>query len=201
MADSVDSLKSRTWTRDKYLITTNSTLMSVADVNAAFTSNEMYWASPLPDDAMRSFLEHNLCFGVFCIPQSDSSGPITAIDALPPNTNFIGFGRLMTDFTTMAYLTDVFILPTHQGQGLGGWMPACVQETLSTMPYLRGSMLFTGDWKRSVPLYEEVLGISVVQGRRVEGSKNGGEGFAPMLKTWKGSPLYEEERHKAAEKI
>lgn len=58
------------------------------------------------------------------------------------------------------------------------------------MPYLRGSMLFTGDWKRSVPLYEEMLGMKVLEGKRVEGG--GGEGLASMLKTWKGSPLHED---------
>ncbi|KAH6716796.1 acetyltransferase [Leptodontidium sp. MPI-SDFR-AT-0119] len=196
MASSIASLKQRTWTRDKYLITTNPSLISVKDVNAAFATKDMYWATPLPDDVMRAFLENNLCFGVFSIPsshvaeRSQIENEEVFQNLLPPNATFIGFGRLMTDFITMAYLTDVFIRPAHQGQGLGRWMLACIQESLESMPYLRGSMLFTGDWKRSVPLYEEMLGMKVLEGKRVEGG--GGEGLASMLKTWKGSPLHED---------
>ncbi|KAH7314175.1 acetyltransferase [Rhexocercosporidium sp. MPI-PUGE-AT-0058] len=194
MTSSIASLKQRTWIRDNYLITTNPSLISVKDVNAAFATKDMYWATPLPDDAMRAFVENNLCFGVFSIPSSpedvQTGNEDTFKDALPSNATFIGFGRLMTDFITMAYLTDVFIQPTHQGQGLGRWMLSCIQESLESMPYLRGSMLFTGDWKRSVPLYEEMLGMSVLEGKRIEGG--GGEGLASMLKTWKGSPLHED---------
>ncbi|KAG4430239.1 hypothetical protein IFR05_014281 [Cadophora sp. M221] len=196
MASSIASLQQHTWIRDSYLITTNPSLISVQDVNAAFATKDMYWATPLPDDVMRGFLENNLCFGVFSIPSSPESTPNkieevpTFMNFLPPKAIFIGFGRLMTDFITMAYLTDVFIQPAHQGQGLGRWMLACIQDSLESMPYLRGSMLFTGDWKRSVPLYEEMLGMKVLEGRRLEGG--GGEGLASMLKTWKGSPLHED---------
>ncbi|KAL2061660.1 hypothetical protein VTL71DRAFT_7037 [Oculimacula yallundae] len=196
MASSVASLKNRSWTRDNYLITTNPSLISVSDVNAAFASKEMYWATPLPVDTMRAFLDHNLCFGVYSTPETPETA---SLESLPITSTFIGFARLMTDFTTMAYLTDVYIFSAHQGQGLGRWLLACIQETLASMPYLRGSMLFTGDWKRSVPLYEEVLGMSVMEGRRVEAMESGGEGFAAMLKTWKGSPLWEGDEGKEKE--
>ncbi|KAG4415348.1 hypothetical protein IFR04_011497 [Cadophora malorum] len=193
MAATIAALKSRTWTRENYFITTNSSLLSVSDVNTAFSTKEMYWATPLPDEVMRAFLDHNLCFGVFSLPsppttEEASSGK--SMNPLPSDATFIGFGRLMTDFVTMAYLTDVFIQPAHQGKGLGRWMLSCIQESLESMPHLRGSMLYTGDWKRSVPLYEEMLGMSVLEGKRTE--DGGGEGLASMLKTWKGSPLHED---------
>jgi GNAT superfamily N-acetyltransferase len=38
----------------------------------------------------------------------------------------IGFVRVVTDFTTFAYLCDVFVLESHQGKGLGTWMMECV---------------------------------------------------------------------------
>ncbi|KAH7391484.1 acetyltransferase [Cadophora sp. MPI-SDFR-AT-0126] len=193
MASTIAALKSRAWTRDNYLITTNSSLISGSDVNEAFSTKEMHWATPLPEEVMRAFLDHNLCFGVFSCPSTPATEEIssgTSMPSLPPNATFIGFGRLMTDFVTMAYLTDVFIQPAHQGKGLGRWMLSCIQESLESMPYLRGSMLYTGDWKRSVPLYEEVLGMSVLEGKRR--GDGGGEGLASMLKTWKGSPLHED---------
>ncbi|PVH83333.1 hypothetical protein DL98DRAFT_454980 [Cadophora sp. DSE1049] len=193
MASTIAALKSRTWTRDSYLITTNSSLISVSDVNAAFSTKDMYWATPLPEEVMRAFLDHNLCFGVFAIPASPTTEQVSlgkTMTSLPSNAQLIGFGRLMTDFVTMAYLTDVFIQPAHQGKGLGRWMLSCIQESLESMPHLRGSMLYTGDWKRSVPLYEEMLGMSLLEGKRSE--DGGGEGLASMLKTWKGSPLHED---------
>lgn len=67
-----------------------------------------------------------------------------------------------------------------------------MQASLEQMPYLRGSMLFTGE-RRSVELYEEVLGMKVNEFRRVEGGEI--EGLAAMLKTWKGSPFYGKEGH------
>jgi GNAT superfamily N-acetyltransferase len=34
----------------------------------------------------------------------------------------IGFARVITDYARFAYLSDVFILDTYQGQGLGTWL-------------------------------------------------------------------------------
>jgi len=54
-----------------------------------------------------------------------------------------------------------------------------VQEAIESMPYLRRSLLFTGDWKRSVPFYERVLGMQVVECRKEEGGN--GKGLAVMM--------------------
>lgn len=59
----------------------------------------------------------------------------------------------------------------------------CVRETCDEMPYLRRSLCFTSNWERSVPLYEELLGMSVVEcgggGKR--------EGLAVLMKKGPGS--------------
>lgn len=34
----------------------------------------------------------------------------------------IGFARLVTDYVTLAYLTDVYIAEEHRGLGLGQWV-------------------------------------------------------------------------------
>ena len=57
----------------------------------------------------------------------------------------IGFARLITDYVTFGYLTDVYILPQHQGQGLAKWMMACLDDVLSSWPDLRRALLFTRD--------------------------------------------------------
>ncbi len=40
----------------------------------------------------------------------------------------VGLVRVISDYTTFAYLCDVFVLESHQGQGLGTWMMRCVMQ-------------------------------------------------------------------------
>ncbi|KAK0118470.1 hypothetical protein ONS95_012755 [Cadophora gregata] len=119
-------------------------------------SPEMYWAKPVPDDVMRETLQNSLCFGLYKTQDKAETSPQTS-DSNPAHpdsnstttaTQFIGLARLVTDKTTFVYLTDVYISPSSQGAGLGTWLVKCVQEVIGGMPYLRRSMLFTGDWQR-----------------------------------------------------
>lgn len=38
------------------------------------------------------------------------------------NNNLIGFGRLITDKATFAYLTDVYVSPDHRGKGIANFI-------------------------------------------------------------------------------
>ncbi|ENH74344.1 Calcium/calmodulin-dependent protein kinase [Fusarium oxysporum f. sp. cubense race 1] len=58
---------------------------------------------------------------------------------------------------------------TYQGKGLGSWLVRCIREVLDEMPHLRRTMLLTGDWERSVPFYEKLLRMYVVEPKRGEG--------------------------------
>jgi GNAT superfamily N-acetyltransferase len=40
----------------------------------------------------------------------------------------IGFARVISDFATIAFLNDVFVLPEHRGVGLGKWLVECVMS-------------------------------------------------------------------------
>ena len=151
-------------------------------LNAVFASDLIYWADALPEDIMRETLNNSLCFGLYENLQRETNTSLngTAETAKP---KLIGFARCITDFTTFVYLTDVYIDPGSQGHGLGTWLIRCVQEVIEEMPHLRKSMLFTGSWEKSVPFYEELMGMSVLECRRpAEGEK--GEGLAIMQ--WKG---------------
>jgi len=57
------------------------------------------------------------------------------------------------------------------------------------MPYLRRSLLFTGDWKRSVPFYADLMDMSVVEGKRSSDGKDG-EGLAVLTRKGAGHPEY-----------
>ena len=49
----------------------------------------------------------------------------------------IGLARLITDYVTVVWLTDVYVLLEWQGQGLGSWLNKCIKEYVDMMPYLR----------------------------------------------------------------
>ncbi|KAK1981473.1 acetyltransferase [Colletotrichum cereale] len=148
MASLAAELRNRSWTKDSYLISTDASLISIPDLNAAFASDSFYWATSLPEPAMQEMLQNSLCFGLH------STTP-----------RLVGFARLVTDLVTFAYVTDVWVDPSAQGRGLGGWLVGCVQETIESMPHLRRSLLFTGSWDRSVPFYERLMKMTVVGGQ------------------------------------
>lgn len=191
MQTTKQSLLHRTWSRDSYLISTDPSLIPITDLNAVFATNLVYWAKPLPEDIMRETLDNSLCFGLY------DTTPITAATTTLPDSSkspdlvdsrdknkLIGLARCVTDFSTFSYLTDVYVLPSYQGEGLGKWMMRCVGDVHDSMPYLRRSMLFTSDWERSVPFYEKVLGMNIVEGN---GGKDG-RGPAIMQKLGPGFP-------------
>ncbi|WYZ37654.1 hypothetical protein EsH8_II_001160 [Colletotrichum jinshuiense] len=152
------SKTTRAWTRDSYLISTDASLIPVAELNAAFASDTFYWTGPLPEAAMREMLANSLCFGLY------NTAPEGAPAGAAPK--LIGFARLVTDHVSFAYATDVWVDTATQGKGLGRWLVGCVQEVIEGMPHLRRSLLFTGDWERSVPFYEREMKMQLMDGRR-----------------------------------
>ncbi|KAJ5143177.1 uncharacterized protein N7515_001964 [Penicillium bovifimosum] len=176
MSSTVLNLR-KTWTKGPHLISTDRTIIPATTLNTWFASEEVYWANPMPEEAMHQTLQNSLCFGLYQKGAPDSNAGL----------DFIGFARCITDTTTFIYLTDVFVHPSYQGLGLGSWLVACVKEVIETMPYLRRSLLFTGDWRRSVPFYEKIMGMHVMEGAApVDGRE--GTGLAVMQRRFAGAP-------------
>ena len=71
------------------------------DVIHRFLSESSYWASGIPLDLVERAIENSLCFGAY---DGDAQ---------------VGFARVITDYATYGYIADVFVLPTHRGQGIG----------------------------------------------------------------------------------
>ena len=91
------------------------------------------------------------------------------------SANLIGFARLVTDYVTVAYLTDVYVLRDWQKQGLGKWLIGCVQQTMEEeMPLMRRSMAITGS-EDSAKWYERMMKMTPLRGQ-------GGE---PLVISWK----------------
>jgi GNAT superfamily N-acetyltransferase len=80
------------------------------DVIHGFLTN-CYWAKGIPREVVARSIEHSLCFGVY-----DGNGAQ------------IGFARVVSDFATVAYLGDVFVLESHRGRGLSKWMMECITQ-------------------------------------------------------------------------
>lgn len=168
----------KTWTKGAFLISTDASLVPIQTLNEWFALDEVYWTNPLPLDILQQSVRSSLCFGLYYTPPDQQDKP--------SSLEFVGIARCVTDYTTFVYITDVYVHSSHQGKGLGTWLIQCVGEVLDDMPYLRRSMLLTMDWHRTVPFYEKLLKMNVVQTK-------GEEGIAIMSKIGKGHPQYTED--------
>lgn len=178
-------LRQKSWAKDDYLVSTDTALIPMADLMDAFST--FYWAKHVPEDAMQEMLDNSLCFGLYKHGESPTDVTRSTDGGSSSRPKFIGFARLVTDFTTFAYLTDVWVNPVHQGGGLGTWLVHCVLEATEHWPYLRRSVLFTGDWERSVPFYAKTMGMELVETKR-------GETLALMERKGRGHPMYGTEK-------
>ncbi|HMQ60121.1 MAG TPA: GNAT family N-acetyltransferase [Flavilitoribacter sp.] len=91
-----------------------------------FLSEEAYWCKGIPLETVRRSIENSLCFGVF------------------DGENQVGFARVITDYATIAYLGDVFILPDYRSQGLSKMLMTEVMGHPDLLG-LRRWILLTGD--------------------------------------------------------
>lgn len=103
------------WTKGEYRISTNADEMDV-NVIHQYLSNRSYWAIGRSMDAVRRSIRHSLAFGIY------------------KGKEQVGFGRVITDYATFAYIADVFVLETYRGQGLSKWL----MEVIISHPELQG---------------------------------------------------------------
>ncbi|MGA1984926.1 MAG: GNAT family N-acetyltransferase [Candidatus Sulfotelmatobacter sp.] len=111
--------------RGEFLISTDRARLDL-DVIHGFLTN-CYWAKGIPREVVARSIEHALCFGVY-----DGSGVQ------------VGFARVVSDFATVAYLGDVFVLESHRGRGLSKWLMECVTQH-PALQNLRRWILLTRD--------------------------------------------------------
>lgn len=116
--------------RGDYLVSTDPARLDL-DVIHEFLTN-CYWAKGIPREVVARSIEHSLCFGIY--DETSGKPPGTTKLATPGAPAQIGFARVITDFATIAYLGDVFIVESHRGRGLGKWM----MESIMQHPALQG---------------------------------------------------------------
>ena len=109
------------WTRGKFSVRTDP---DAIDFEAVYTFlSRTPWASGLSREAMQRALRESLCFSLF------------------EQQRQIGLARVITDYTTYAYLCDVYVLEPQRGQGLGSWLMRCVLEHPNIVSLKRISLL------------------------------------------------------------
>jgi GNAT superfamily N-acetyltransferase len=79
-------------------ISTDISRIDVQAVHAFLTSS--YWAKDRSIETVETSLKNSLCFGAYIAGKQ------------------VAFGRIVTDYSTFAYLVDIFVLPAHRGQGI-----------------------------------------------------------------------------------
>jgi len=151
--------KPRFWYRDNFFLTTDKTYLDPALINRAFDSDLMWWNGAIEERQMRKMLDNCLTLAVHWVPETEEQMRRHGAPRRKygKDFQFVGFARLVTDYVSFAYLTDVFVLREYQRRGLASWMMRCVKEMVDEWPDLRGLMLMTHDDK-AARMYEATLG-------------------------------------------
>ncbi|OJD26142.1 hypothetical protein ACJ73_02482 [Blastomyces percursus] len=155
--------------KEKYVISTDPSLLSLSALTDAFNQEYMYWVKPLPAPVLKDMIDRSLCFGVYRCNNSNDPGDNNQNGTVDASADAacltqIGFARLITDNITFAYLTDVYILPEYQGTGMGSWLLECVNAWVDGRgEYFRRLMMVTVG-ERAERYYQRVMGAET-QGR------------------------------------
>jgi GNAT superfamily N-acetyltransferase len=72
---------------------------------------ETYWSPGVPRAIVQRAIAGSLSFGIYAASGAQ-----------------VGFGRVITDRATFAYLADVFVVEAERGHGLGKWLMSAIME-------------------------------------------------------------------------
>lgn len=117
---------------DDFMITTDRFKMDIIAIHD-FLSKHSDWSKNIPFEKVKESIENSLNFGLF------------------HSNKQIGFARIISDFSTIAYLGDIYILDNYRGQGLSKNLMDAVLKHPNLQGLRRWILLTsTADW-----LYEK----------------------------------------------
>jgi ribosomal protein S18 acetylase RimI-like enzyme len=125
--------KSIQWQRGIFRINTELEALDLVTVHHFLS--EAPWSHGISASMLRTALENSLCFSLF------------------ENHKQIGLARVITDYTTYAYLCDVYLQEEFRAQGLGSWLIRCVLEH-PQLKNLRRISLLTHDAQKFYERFE-----------------------------------------------
>jgi GNAT superfamily N-acetyltransferase len=85
-------------TDEEFLFSTDKLKLNVPFIHAFISQS--YWAKDIPVDILETSIQNSLSIGIY------------------KESNQIGFARVITDFSTFAYLADVFVDEAFRGRGV-----------------------------------------------------------------------------------
>lgn len=124
--------------RGEFVISTDPARLDL-DVIHNFLTN-CYWARGIPREVVERSNAQSLCFGVYddgdaspCLakgarhgaPKHGAPKHRAPMHGAPRQ---VGFARVISDFATIAYVGDVFVLESHRGRGLSKWLMECIAQ-------------------------------------------------------------------------
>ncbi len=83
----------------EFHISTDKTKLNIESVIALL--KQTYWASERTEEAIIKSIENSICYGVY---ESD---------------DLVGFGRVVTDYSTVFWICDIIIDENYRGKNLG----------------------------------------------------------------------------------
>ncbi len=102
-------------TKGDFFITTDPSKLDISAIHD-FLSNHSYWSRNIPFEKVKTSIDNSLNFGLFNKGRQ------------------IGYARIISDFSTIAYLGDVYVLDEFRGQGHSKWL----MEKVMAHPNLQG---------------------------------------------------------------
>lgn len=112
----------------EFTISTNPQQLDIHAIHD-FLSNHSYWAKGIPFETVERAIQNSLNFGLYHLGRQ------------------IGFARVISDLSTVAYLGDVYVLEEFRGKGLSNKL----MEQVMNHPDLQGLrrwilLTSTADW-------------------------------------------------------
>jgi GNAT superfamily N-acetyltransferase len=95
--------------KDEFTISTDREKLDLHFIHD-FLSGESYWLPGVPFERVQKAADHSLNFGLYYQDKQ------------------IGYARIVTDFTRIAYLADVFITDAYRGRGLSKWLIQVIMD-------------------------------------------------------------------------
>jgi len=102
------------WQKGEYFITDDKNSIDLLATKELL--NSTHWAKKRDMDTIKKTIENSLCFSLF------------------HNNRQIGFGRVISDFTTYAMFFDIIIEESWRAKGLGSWL----FETMTNHHLIKG---------------------------------------------------------------
>lgn len=108
-------METREARRGDYTISTDKEKLDISSIHE-FLANEADWSRGIPLSTLTTSIENSLNFGLYHQGRQ------------------IGFARIISDYSTIAYLGDVYVLEEFRGEGLSKWL----MSEIMAHPHLQG---------------------------------------------------------------